>query len=120
MYFFFVILVLLLLLFNLNPIPGKPYHNHFVLIWTWKKFQLIQILPQNWYVLVDHGILYSYEPTEALDTYIPAIRLDTHRRHDIFHYRYLLDWIKEAPIAKAYSPHLKDLVDILNQVTASL
>lgn len=120
MYFIFIILVLLLLLFNLDPIPGRPHHNHFALIWIWQEFKLIQIFPQNWYVLVDKDILYSYEPTDSLDTYISAIRLDTHRKHEIFHFRYLLDWIKEAPVAKAYSPQQTNLVDILNEITSSL
>lgn len=116
MYFLFAIFSLLLLLFNLDPVQG----SHNALIYTWQEFRLVRIFPQNWYVLVDKDVLYSYESTESVETYIPAVRLDTHRKHDIFHYNYLLDWVKEAPVVISYPSHLNNLIDILNHITSSL
>lgn len=120
MYWIFVILGLLLLLFNLEPIPGRPSHNHYVLVWVWNNFHLIRIVPQDWYVLVDAGVVYQYTDMDSVDTYIAAVRLDTHREHHIFHYRYLLDWIKQPPVVKPYPPDLQDVVAILNHVTSTL
>lgn len=114
MYLLFVILCLLLLLFNLEPVRGRPSHNHYSLIWTWNEYILLRILPQNWYVLIDKDILYLYMNTESIDTYIPAIQINTRRIHSILHYRYLLEWIHERPLVQAYPPHMKDVLDILN------
>lgn len=120
MYWIFLMLGLLLLLFNLEPIPGRPSNNHYVLIWVWQDFRLIRIIPQDWYVLVDGDHLYLYTDVDSLDTYISAIRLDTYREHQIFHYRYLLDWIREQPVVKPYPSHLQDVVAILNHITSTL
>lgn len=119
MYFLFTILCLLLLLFHLDPIPGRPHHNHYALVYSWNEFRVVRIFPQNWYVLIDKNGVFSYEPTESLETYIPAIRLDNHRKYDIFHYRYLLDWMKEAPVVISYPLEKKNLVDILNYITST-
>lgn len=116
MYWIFVILGLLLLWFNLEPIPGRPSHNHYVIIWTWHDFRLIRIIPQDWYVLIDKDVLYLYMDADSLDTYIRAIRLDTHREHHILHYRYLLDWIKQPPTIRSYPPSTNHVIDILNYV----
>ena len=72
------------------------------------------------YVLVDAGVVYQYTDMDSVDTYIAAVRLDTHREHHIFHYRYLLDWIKQPPVVKPYPPDLQDVVAILNHVTSTL
>ncbi|KAG8172721.1 hypothetical protein JTE90_003910 [Oedothorax gibbosus] len=120
MYWIFLILGLLLLLFKLEPIPGRPSHNHYALIWEWKQYQLIRIMPQDWYVLVDARVLFLYTDMNSLDTYITAVRLDTHREYKIFHYRYLMDWIKQPPVIKSYPSNLQDVVVILNHVTSSL
>lgn len=120
MYLFFAMLSLLFLLFNLDPIPGKPAHNHFVLIWTWQDYRLLRIFPHGWYVLVDKDIVYTYDTTESLETYVPAIRMDTYRKHDILHYNYLLDWIQETPVLKKYPPEKRNIMDILNHITKSL
>lgn len=120
MYFAFAILCLLLLLFNLEPVPGRPADDHYVMIWTYNDYRLIHILPGNWYVLIDQDILYLYFKTNSLETYIPAIRLDSQRETEIFHYQYLLEWIKQSPVVRAYPKHLKSVTDILNHVTSSL
>lgn len=54
------------------------------------------------------------------DTYILSIQLDNHIQRDILHYKYLLNWIKEAPVLKAYPPDLKNDVDIMNYVAGKL
>lgn len=120
MYFAFAILCLLLLLFNLEPVPGRPADHHYVTIWTHNEFRLVHILPSDWYVLIDQSVLYLYFKTDSLDTYIPAIRLDTQREQEILHYRYLLDWMRESPVVIAYPKNLKSVTDILNHVTTSL
>lgn len=120
MYLFFTILVLFLLLFNLDPMPGRPGHGHYALIWVWQEFQLIRILPQNWYVLLDKDILYSYDAIDSSDTYIPALRMDTHRVHEILHFKYLLDWIKEPPKVIPYPPEKTELIKILNYLTSNV
>lgn len=120
MYLAFAILCLLLLLFNLEPVPGRPADNHYVMIWTFKEYRLVKIMPSNWYVLVDEDVLYMYLNTDSLDTYIPAIRLDSQHEVQILHYQYLLEWIKDSPVVMAYPKSLKDVADILNHITSSL
>ncbi|GFQ76128.1 uncharacterized protein TNCT_244101 [Trichonephila clavata] len=120
MYLIFTILCLLLLLFNLEPIPGRPTHKHYAMIWMWKDFRVVRILPSDWYVLVDNQLVYLYVQTNSLDTYIPAIRLDTQREHYLLHYNYLLDWIKEPAIIVPYPTHIKNVIEILNHLTKSL
>ncbi|GBO12063.1 hypothetical protein AVEN_37913-1 [Araneus ventricosus] len=120
MYLAFAILCLLLLLFNLEPVPGRPADNHYVMNWTFKEYRLVKIMPSNWYVLVDEDVLYMYLNTDSLDTYIPAIRLDSHHEVQILHYQYLLEWIKDSPVVMAYPKSLKDMADILNHITSSL
>lgn len=108
------------LAFNLELIPGRPWHGHYILLWKWNEFTLIRILPQDFFVLVDKDLLYRYLNTTSKDTYIPAIRLDTQLQKDILHYRYLLDWIKEPPVVKPYPPKLTNDIEILNYVTQTL
>lgn len=108
------------LAFNLEIVPGRPRHGHYVVIWRWNEFTLIRILPRDAFVLVDENLIYRYMPTTSRDTYIPAVRLDTHVRTEILHYRYLLDWIKRAPVVKAYPPDLSNEVEILNHVSENL
>lgn len=119
MYWFFSIVCLLFLAFNLEVIPGRPWHGRYTLIWKWNEYTLIRIFPQNIFVLVDGRIMYRYLGT-LRDTYIPAIRLDTHMQKEILHYSYLMDWIQEPPIVKAYPPNLRNEIEILNYVTQKL
>lgn len=116
MYWFFAIVCVLLLAFHLEPVLGRPSHNHYAMIWTWNTFRLLHVLPSDVYVLVDGTTCYLYLETESTtDTYIPAIHLEKKRTFDILHYRYLLDWIKDPPVIKAYSPDLaSNIIDILN------
>lgn len=120
MYLFFGILCMMLLAFNLELIPGRPWHGHYVLIWKWNEFTLVRIFPQNTYFLVDKDLIYRYEITSSKNTYIPAICLNTKVEREILHYRYLLEWIKEPPVLKSYPPDLSDQVEILNHVSKSL
>lgn len=120
MYVFFCILCLMFLAFNLEVIPGRPLHGHYVLIWKWNEFTLIRILPQDVFVLVDKDLLYRYCSTTSKNTYIPAIRLDTRVQKNILHYRYLLDWIKKPPVLKSYPLVLKNEIEILNHVSQNL
>lgn len=122
MYWFFSILSLLLLAFNLEYVMGRPWHNHYVLIWSWHTFRLLRILPRDVFVLIDGDTIYRYlnDQPHRKDTYIPSIQLDHRIRRDILHYRYLLDWVKKAPVLKAYPPHLKSDVDILNYVAGKI
>lgn len=119
MYWFFTILCFLFLAFNLEAVPGRPWHHHYALIWTWKKVVLIRIFPMNVYVLVDKNIIYRYmEASEK--TYVSAVQLDTYALVKILNYRYLLDWILEPPITKAYDSKLSSEVEILNHLTENL
>ena len=120
MYLLFGILCLIFLAFNLEFVPGRPWHGHYVLIWKWNEFTLIRIFPLDVFVLIDKDLLYRYWKTSSKNTYIPAIRLDTHVQKDILHYRYLLEWIKEPPIVKSYPPNLSNEIEILNHVSQTL
>ena len=120
MYVFFCILCLMFLAFNLEFIPGRPWHGHYVLLWKWNEFTLIRILPRDVFVLVDKDLIYRYWTTMSKNTYIPAIRLDTQVEISILHYRYLLDWIKEPPVLKSYPPELSNEIEILNYVSRTL
>lgn len=112
-------LCILLLAFNLEVIPGRPWHGYYALIWKWNENILIRILPQNVFVLVDGNVVYRYVGNSK-DTYSPAIRLDTYMKKEILHYRYLLEWIQEPPIVKPYSSNLSNEIDILNYLTKAL
>lgn len=120
MYLFFGILCLMLLAINLEPVPGRPWHGHYVLMWKWNEFTLIRIFPQDVFVLVDKDLIYRYETTSSKNTYIPAVCINTKVERDILHYRYLLEWIKEPPVVKAYPPDLSDDVGILNYMSKIL
>lgn len=121
MYILFTILCLLLLAFNLDWIPGRPWDNHYVVIWTWGSFHLIRILPQDAFVLVDGQAVYLYLDTiQNQNTYIPAIQFNTGLKKHIIHYQYLLDWIQEPPIVMPYPKELMEEIDILNHVRKQL
>lgn len=121
MYIFFTILCLLLLAFNLDWIPGRPWDNHYVVIWTWNKFRLIRIMPQDSFALVDDQAIYLYlDNVNNQNTYIPAIQFNTGLRKQIIHYQYLLDWMEDPPVVKPYPKDLKEETDILNHVTKNL
>lgn len=106
-------------MFDLESFPGRPSHNHYAIIWSWKQLLLIRIMPQNWYVLVDDDILYLYTDIESFDTYTTAVRLDNKREHHILHYRYLLEWIKVPPLVQAYTPNKDNIIDILNEINST-
>lgn len=119
MYWVFSILCFLFLAFNLEVVPGRPWHSHYALIWKWKQFILIRIFPKNIYVLVDQNVIYRY--TEASkETYVPAVRIDKQTVNEILNYRYLLDWIRERPVVKPYPSHLSDEIEILNYLSQTL
>jgi hypothetical protein len=120
MYWFFIILSLALFIFNL--VPYRPSHNHYVLIWSLNDIRLVHILPNDSYVLIDDDAFYLYvQKKHSMDTYVPAIRLDTHRTYDVLHYRYLLDYMKSLPVVVEYDPsYSQDVIQILNQVTKTL
>lgn len=110
-----------MLAFNLEPVLGRPSHNHYAFIWVRDTIRLLHILPSDVYVLVDGATCFLYLKTESTETYIPAIQLDKKQQRDIFHYRFVLDWIENPPIVKAYSPALaSNIVDILNELNKSL
>lgn len=119
MYWFFGILCILFLAFNLEVIPGRPWRNYYALIWKWRHFTLIRVFPINVYVLVDKSIVYRYMEAST-DTYIKAVRLDTHMMSKILNYRYLLDWILEPPVVKAYPSKLSNEIEILNYLSESV
>lgn len=120
MYLFFTIICLMFLAFNLNFLPGRPWHSRYVLLWKWGEYTLVRIFPQGIFVLVDHDMIYRYLNTNSHDTYIEAVRMDTQTRIDILHYQYLLDWIKEPPMVKPYPSELIDEIDILNWISQNL
>lgn len=111
---------MLFLAFNLEFVPGRPWHGHYVLIWKWNEFTLVRIFPQDVFVLIDKDLMYRYWMTSSKETYIPAIRLDTGVQNEILHYRYLLDWIKEPPIVKSYPRNVSNEIEILNHVSRNL
>lgn len=112
-------LCILFLAFNLEVVPGRPWHGHYALIWKWNEYVLVRILPQNVFVLVDENVLYRYTGASK-DTYVSAIRLDTYTKKKILNYRYLLEWIQEPPIAKSYPSKLSNEIEILNYLTKTL
>lgn len=119
MYWFFGILCFLFLAFNLEAVPGRPWHGYYALIWKWNDYVLIRILPRNVFVLVDGNAVYRYMGTSK-DTYLSAVRLDTYMVRDILNYRYLLEWIREPPIAKSYPSKLSNEIEILNHLAKTL
>jgi len=120
MYWIFVILGLLLLTFNLEPVAGRPKHGHYALIWSWKDFLLLRIMPQNWYVLIDHDTPYLYIDFQSNETYTAAVRLDTKREYHILHYQFVMDWIQDQAVVQEYDPSLNDVIEILNDLTHKL
>lgn len=102
---------------------NRPSGSHYVLLWSWNSLQLVRILPNDVFVLVDDETLYRYMPLEsayARETYIPAVRLDNQRIKKVLHYRYLLDLIRDPPTVMSYPSKLKKEVAILNYVTEHL
>lgn len=112
-----MILSIFLLLYNVQPFG---HVKHYALIWSWNNMRLLRILPTDEFVLVDGDSCFLYENSEESrdETYVPAIRLDNHRRYSIWHYRYLLEWIETPPLVVPYSA--KGLINILNEVSTSL
>lgn len=121
MYWFFSILCFLLLAFNLDWIPGRPWDNHYAAIWTWERFRLVRIMPQDTFVLVDDKAVYVYLDTDHnQSTYIAAVQFNTGLRAEILHYRYLLDWIQDPPVVRPYPKELTDETQILNHLSKKL
>lgn len=120
MYWFFIIVSLLLLAFNLDYVLGRPWNNHYVLIWQWKHFRVLRIMPRNVVILIDGHKIYRYFNNKSKETYIRAIQMDNRLEVDILHYKYLLDWVINPPVLKAYPTNLKTDVEILNYVNQKL
>lgn len=119
MYWFFSILCFLFLAFNLEVVPGRPWHNRYALIWKWHRFVLIRLFPIDVLVLVDKNVVYRYMDAST-DTYVPAVRMDTHTVTSVLNHRYLLDWIVDPPTVKPYPSTLTNEVEILNYLSQSL
>ncbi len=123
MYLLFGMMCLLLLAFNLEWVAGKPWHDHYVMIWQWGDFRLIRILPKDAFVLIEGDTAYRYYANSSMqrDTYVRAIQMDNGMERDVLHYRYLLDWIKTLPVLRSYPSELQDdEIAILNDVSKKL
>lgn len=118
MYLLFGMLCLLLLAFDLHPLPlDAPLRRAHV--WKRKELALVRILPQDAYVLIDGSVPYRYVQ-DSKDTYVSAVRLDTHEGAEILNHRYVLDWIAEPPFVLSYPSGLGNDVDVLNYLSRSL
>lgn len=105
--------------FSLEVVPGRPWHQRYALLWKWKDLTLIRLFPMNVHVLVDKSVVYRY--VEASDaTYLSAVQMDTHRVTKILNYRYLLDWMRDPPIVRAYPAELSNETDILNHLSRTV
>lgn len=105
--------------FNLEVVPGRPWHNRYALVWQWHGFVLVRLFPVDVFVLVDKGVVYRYLEAST-DTYVPAVRVDTRTVSRVLNHRYLLDWIVDPPIVKPYPSRLTSEVEILNYLSRAL
>lgn len=102
-------------------IIGRPWNNHYVLVWQWQQFQIVQIMPKNVFVLIDGDKMYRYlRNKNNRNTYIPAIQMDKGIQIEILNYKYVLDWVRYPPILKSYPNNLKTDVEILNHVRQTI
>lgn len=96
----------------MSPVP-VPWSHHYALQWNvGKKGWLLRIFPHDIYVLIRDGTCYLYI-SEANDTFIDAIRLDTRQKHPLVHYKYILQWVDQLPSVLEYPKNYVDIVDIL-------
>lgn len=105
--------------FNLEAVPGRPWHNRYALLWRWRRFVLVRLFPLDVHVLVDKGVVYRYLDASD-DTYVRAVRVDTRTATRVLNPRYLMDWTEEAPVVVPYPSRLTGEVEILNYLAGRL
>lgn len=77
---------------------------------------LVKVYPFKTYVLVDKGVYYAYEKGSKLLEYIPAIRLDTGRKHSIINYDNILQELDVLPATVPFDSSLTTLHEIFNSL----